>query len=235
VAINTNLIQLDNGIDSIKSARNLCHLLSISSMIFGGLIWSLTPFLATGKNPITITTRYFSLLGTASAGAICLVSAGYLRKTDAIVKASQKASENLLINQLASSQFAQQQYYQVLAKELPQILANRAIDESLMTADMRSQLTGQENVNSDDSAQSGLSLAIAPAGDTDDLDLNAVYNLALEKGELTARDLQRSPIGRKLGLNSEGAKYLLEKLADSGYGYILPSKGSIKFIPGKDT
>jgi hypothetical protein len=231
MAINNTLIQLDNGIDSIKSARSLCHLLSISSIIIGGLVWSLPPFLATGKNTIIISTRYFSLLGTAAAGSICLVSAGYLKRTEAIVTASCKASENLIINQLASSQFAQQQYFQQLAKELPPILANRAIDESL-AGDMPLQAMGLDPLLADKGE-----IAIAPGNDQPealDLDLNAVYNLALEKGELTARDLQRSPIGRKLGLNSEGAKYLLEKLANSGYGYLLPSKGSIKFIPDKE-
>lgn len=230
MAINNTLIQLDNGIDSIKSARSLCHLLSIGSIIIGGLVWSLPPFLATGKNTIIITTRYFSLLGTAAAGSICLVSASYLKRTDAIIRANTKASENLIINQLASSQFAQQQYFQQLAKELPPLLANRAIDESL-AGDMPPQAMGLDPLLADKGE-----IAIT-APDTEnglDLDLNAVFNLALEKGELTARDLQRSPIGRKLGLNSEGAKYLLEKLATAGYGYLLPSKGSIKFIPDKE-
>lgn len=230
MAINNTLIQLDNGIDSIKSARSLCHLLSIGSIIIGGLVWSLPPFLATGKNTIIITTRYFSLLGTAAAGSICLVSASYLKRTEAIIRANTKASENLIINQLASSQFAQQQYFQQLAKELPPLLANRAIDESL-AGDMPLQAMGLDPLLADN----GEIAIAAPDKENDlDLDLNAVFNLALEKGELTARDLQRSPIGRKLGLNSEGAKYLLEKLANSGYGYLLPSKGSIKFIPDKE-
>lgn len=230
MAINNTLIQLDNGIDSIKSARSLCHLLSIGSIIIGGLVWSLPPFLATGKNTIIITTRYFSLLGTAAAGSICLVSASYLKRTEAIIRANTKASENLIINQLASSQFAQQQYFQQLAKELPPLLANRAIDESL-AGDMPLQAMGLDPLLAD----KGEIAIAAPDKENDlDLDLNAVFNLALEKGELTARDLQRSPIGRKLGLNSEGAKYLLEKLANSGYGYLLPSKGSIKFIPDKE-
>jgi hypothetical protein len=235
MAITNNLIQFDNNLDSIKSARSLCHSLSIGSIILGGLVWSLPPFLVTGKNPVNITARYFSLLGTATAGVICLVSSQYLKKTNPIIVASSKASENLLINQLASSQFMQQQYYQVLAKELPPILANRAIDESLAAADMRSQLPGQENSNDDPGQEieklGGVNLAIAPDNDVLPPDLMAILNLAIESQGLTIRELQRSQIGRKLGLTSDGAKYAFEKLVDLGYGELVVKGSSLKFIP----
>lgn len=234
MAITNNLIQFDNNLDSIKSARSLCHSLSIGSIILGGLVWSLPPFLVTGKNPVNITARYFSLLGTATAGVICLVSSQYLKKTSPIIIASSKASENLLINQLASSQFMQQQYYQVLAKELPPILANRAIDESLAVAhDVRSHIPGQENINNDFPGQENKnSLAIAaPDNDVLPPDLMAVLNLAIESQGLTIRELQRSPIGRKMGLTSDGAKYAFEKLADLGYGELVIKGSSLKFIP----
>jgi hypothetical protein len=236
MAITNNLIQFDNNLDSIKSARSLCHILSIGSIIIGGLIWSLPPFLITGKKPVNITARYFSLLGTATAGVICLVSSQYLKKTSPIIIASSKASENLLINQLASSQFMQQQYYQVLAKELPPILANRAIDESLAES-MRSQLPGQENINNDFPGQEkseklgDVNLAIAPDNELLPPDLLAVLNLAIESQGLTIRELQRSQIGRKMGLTSDGAKYAFEKLADLGYGELVVKGSSLKFIP----
>lgn len=236
MAITNNLIQFDNNLDSIKSARSLCHSLSIGSIILGGLVWSLPPFLVTGKNPVNITARYFSLIGTATAGVICLVSSSYLKRTNPIIIASSKASENLLINQLASSQFMQQEYYQVLAKELPPILANRAIDESL-AADMRSQLPGQENIiNNDIPGQEleklgAVNLAIAPDNDLLPPDLMAILNLAIESQGLTIRELQRSQIGRKMELTSDGAKYAFEKLVDLGYGELVVKGTSLKFIP----
>ncbi|MGL6283943.1 MAG: hypothetical protein ACRC2J_16190 [Microcoleaceae cyanobacterium] len=204
------------------------------------MVWSLPPFLVTGKNPVNITARYFSLLGTATAGVICLVSSQYLKKTSPIIIASSKASENLLINQLASSQFMQQQYYQVLAKELPPILANQAIDQSLAAAhDVRSHIPGQENINNDFPGQEkseklgDVNLAIAAPDDNDLLppDLMAVLNLAIESQGLTIRELQRSQIGRKMGLTSDGAKYAFEKLADLGYGELVAIGKSLKFIP----
>lgn len=235
MAITNNLIQFDNNLDSIKSARSLCHSLSIGSIILGGLVWSLPPFLVTGKNPVNITARYFSLIGTATAGVICLVSSQYLKKTSPIIIASSKASENLLINQLASSQFMQQQYYQVLAKELPPILANQAIDQSLAAAhDVRSHIPGQENINNDFPGQENKnSLAIAAPNDNDLLppDLMAIFNLAVESQGLTIRELQRSQIGRKMGLTSDGAKYAFEKLVDLGYGELVVKGSSLKFIP----
>lgn len=239
MAITNNLIQFDNNLDGIKSARMLCHSLSVGAILIGGLIWSLPPFLVQGKNTLSITARYFSLLGTAGAGAILLVCSNYLKRTNTIVIASQVASENLLIEQLTYSQFAQQSYFETLSKELPPLLANKAINDSLDTLPpdipfhaVTGQNTGAKIMIAPENYQQEQSGEIA-ISDIDDLppDLLAILNLARESGELSIRDLQRSSIGKKMKITADGARYAFERLSDLGYGEIVTVKTTVKFIP----
>lgn len=239
MAITNTLIRLDNSLDSIRSARTLCHSLSISAILIGGLCWSLPPFLIQGKSNLAIVGRYFSLLGTAGAGAILLVCSNYLQKTNTIVIASQKASENLLIEQLTYSQFAQQSYYDQIAKELPPILANQSINESL-SLDHQYPPAPVENTAGNNK------LMIAPTNQgeiiqqeqnyIDDLppDLLAILNLARESGELSIRELQRSSIGKKMKITADGARYAFERLQELEYGIIEVNKTTVKFIPSID-
>lgn len=245
MAITNNLIQFDNNLDGIKSARCLCHGLSVASILIGGLVWSLPPFLVQGKNTLSITARYFSLLGTAGAGAILLVCSGYLKKTNTIVIASQTASENLLIERLTYSQFAQQSYFETLSKELPPLLANKAINDSLDSLPpdipfntVTGQNTGAKILLAPDNYQQGAAAVIEQQEQNyiDDLppDLLAILNLAREQGELSIRELQRSSIGKKMKITADGARYAFEKLADLGYGSIETVKTTVKFIPDSD-
>lgn len=241
MAITNNLIQFDNNLDGIKSARMLCHSLSVSAILIGGLVWSLPPFLIQGKSALTITARYFSLIGTAGAGAILLVCSNYLKRTNTIIIASQTASENLLIEQLTYSQFAQQSYFEQLSKELPPLLANKAINDSLDTLPPNMSfpaVTGQNTgakilLAPDNYQQEQGEIEIKENDIIDDLppDLLAVLNLARESGELSIRELQRSSIGKKMKLSADGAKYAFEKLADLGYGEVVTVKTTVKFIP----
>jgi hypothetical protein len=238
---NNNLIQFDNNLDGIKSARMLCHSLSVGAILIGGLVWSLPPFLIQGKSNLAIVGRYMSLLGTAGAGAILLVTSSYLKRTNTIVVASQVAAENLLIEQLTYSQFAQQTYFETLSKELPPILANKAIDESLGYMIPKNDLPAIPAQNT------GAKIMIAPQnyqqeqGEIeikendiiDDLppDLLAILNLAREQGGISIRDVQRSSIGKKMKLTADGARYAFERLSDLGYGEVEIKKTTVKFVP----
>lgn len=57
------------------------------------------------------------------------------------------------------------------------------------------------------------------------------YKMAKENGQLSARDVYRSALGQRLKLNSQTARYILEKLTDAGLGCTFENGGSFTFTP----
>ena len=205
------LIKLDSNLESIKTARMYFHCISITASILGILIWSISPFVMNGgKKPLVIFGRYATLFFTNLSGISLLVSANYLKKTNYIIKASEKATENIYINQIANTQLIQRKYYENLSMQLPDILASQEINNSGLL---------QQYQNDDIQLMPELPENLIP-----------LFNIACENGQITLRDVKR----KFKDLDSDTTLDMFDQMEKLGYGQIEKKGLSIKFIPKMD-
>lgn len=209
--IMNGLIKLDSNLESIKTARMYFHCISITASILGILIWSISPFVMNGgKKPLVIFGRYATLFFTNLSGISLLVSANYLKKTNYIIKASEKATENIYINQIANTQLIQRKYYENLSMQLPDILASQEINNSGLL---------QQYQNDDIQLMPELPENLIP-----------LFNIACENGQITLRDVKR----KFKDLDSDTTLDMFDQMEKLGYGQIEKKGLSIKFIPKMD-
>jgi hypothetical protein len=90
----------------------LLFLASVSSFS-GLLLWSASPFaLNNPKDKVQVVLRYLSLFTSLSCGITAIACGSQLQKINPLVKAIETAEKNDFLEQLAVSQYQQQQYWQ---------------------------------------------------------------------------------------------------------------------------
>jgi hypothetical protein len=109
-------------------------LIATASSISGLLLWSASPFaLSNPKDKVQVVLRYLSLFGSLSCGVTAIVCGNQLQKINPLVKAIETAERNDFLEQLAVSQYQQQQHWQQQAlapTTRPPIQVNQVVDSS---------------------------------------------------------------------------------------------------------
>jgi hypothetical protein len=91
-------------------------LIATASSISGLLLWSASPFaLSNPKDKVQVVLRYLSLFGSLSCGVTAIACGSQLQKINPLVKAIETAERNDFLEQLAVSQFQQQQQWHQMA------------------------------------------------------------------------------------------------------------------------
>jgi hypothetical protein len=86
------------------------------SSVAGLLLWSSSPFIwSNSKDKFQVVLRYLSLFGSLGCGVTAIVCGQQLQKINPLVKALDVAERNDFLEQLAVSQFQQQQQWQQMA------------------------------------------------------------------------------------------------------------------------
>jgi hypothetical protein len=91
-------------------------LIASVSSLSGLLLWSASPFVFNNpKDKVQVVLRYLSLFGSLSCGVSAIVCGNQLHKINPLVKAIETAERNDFLEQLAVSQYQQQQHWQQMA------------------------------------------------------------------------------------------------------------------------
>lgn len=105
------LIGLDSGKEQIRLNQRILHQQAVAATLAGLLVWSIAPFCS--KHP---AWRYGSLTFSFGCGVITVLTGLKLEKGKLLFNALQKAEEDDYLHRIASSQFAQQQQWEMLAQ-----------------------------------------------------------------------------------------------------------------------
>lgn len=106
----------------LRQNRSMLLAIATASSISGLLIWSASPFaLNNPKDKVQVVLRYLSLFGSLGCGVTAIVCGQQLQKINPLIKALDIAEKNDFLEQLAVSQFQQQQQWQRLALEPTQL------------------------------------------------------------------------------------------------------------------
>lgn len=97
----------------LRQNRSLLLFLASISSLSGLLLWSASPFaLNNPKDKVQVVLRYLSLFTSLSCGVTAIACGNQLQKINPLVKAIETAEKNDFLEQLAVSQYQQQQYWQ---------------------------------------------------------------------------------------------------------------------------
>ena len=100
----------------IRQNRSMLLLIASVSSLSGLLLWSASPFVFNNpKDKVQVVLRYLSLFGSLSCGVSAIVCGNQLHKINPLVKAIETAERNDFLEQLAVSQYQQQQHWQQMA------------------------------------------------------------------------------------------------------------------------
>jgi hypothetical protein len=100
----------------LRQNRSMLLLIASISSISGLLLWSASPFaLNNPKDKVQVVLRYLSLFTSLSCGVTAIVCGNQLQKINPLVKAIETAEKNDFLEQLAVSQYQQQQQWQQMA------------------------------------------------------------------------------------------------------------------------
>ncbi len=100
----------------LRQNRSMLLLIASVSSLSGLLLWSASPFVFNNpKDKVQVVLRYLSLFGSLSCGVTAIVCGNQLQKINPLVKAIETAERNDFLEQLAVSQYQQQQHWQQMA------------------------------------------------------------------------------------------------------------------------
>jgi len=100
----------------LRQNRSMLLMIATASSISGLLLWSASPFaLNNPKDKVQVVLRYLSLFGSLGCGVTAIVCGNQLQKINPLVKAIETAERNDFLEQLAVSQFQQQQQWYQMA------------------------------------------------------------------------------------------------------------------------
>jgi hypothetical protein len=100
----------------LRQNRSMLLLIASVSSLSGLLLWSASPFVFNNpKDKVQVVLRYLSLFGSLSCGVTAIVCGNQLQKINPLVKAIETAERNDFLEQLAVSQYQQQQQWQQMA------------------------------------------------------------------------------------------------------------------------
>lgn len=97
----------------LRQNRSMLLFIASISSLSGLLLWSASPFaLNNPKDKVQVVLRYLSLFTSLSCGVTAIACGNQLQKINPLVKAIETAEKNDFLEQLAVSQYQQQQYWQ---------------------------------------------------------------------------------------------------------------------------
>lgn len=153
---------LDVGKEQIKFTRSILHILSLTSLLSGLLIWSIFPFTFQGKSASKITMRYIGIVAPLGLGILSLACGIKLIKNQHLYKAIEIAEADSFRHWVAVNQGYSEQSYEALAEntsenfpgELTGNLPASGISEPEMaevpiSGDFPDSTSGSGNVNLD--------------------------------------------------------------------------------------
>jgi hypothetical protein len=110
------LINISSPQQQLRQNRSMLLLIASVSSLLGLLLWSASPFIFSNpKDKVAVCLRYFSLLSTLGCGVAAVVSGRQLEQISPLIKAIDTAERNDFLEQLAVSQYRQQQHWQQMA------------------------------------------------------------------------------------------------------------------------
>ncbi len=111
------LINISSPQQQLRQNRSLLLLTGGVSTLAGLFIWSASPFVFSNpKDKVGVCLRYLSLLTTLGCGVGAVVSGRQLDKISPLIKAIDTAERSDFLEQLAVSQYRQQQQWQQMAR-----------------------------------------------------------------------------------------------------------------------
>lgn len=207
------LVDLDNQKDLIKNTCFSLNLVTFTAISTGFLIWFFTPFLTEqAKNPKHQLARILSLVYVTGAGGVAIFGSQKLSRLAKYKTAIEKAEDNVFINTVASSQYANQKILECESEQAIAINLSKGPQPKIFEGEIEQQNDYPEIEGIEENHW-------------------AVLSLAREKGELSPRDLQRSGLGQRLNLKADSAKEILKELAEAQLGKIEGEEDKIKFLP----
>ena len=100
----------------IRQNHSMLLLIASVSSLSGLLLWSASPFVFNNpKDKVQVVLRYLSLFGALGCGVAAVVSGRQLDRINPLLKAIDIAERNDFLEQLAVSQYRQQQQWQQMA------------------------------------------------------------------------------------------------------------------------
>lgn len=112
------IIPLDSSKEQIKFSRTLLHILALTSLLSGLLIWSISPFVFTGKTTSKITLRYIGIVAPLGLGILSLACGIKLIKNQHLYKAIEIAEADSFRHWVAVNQGYSEQSYEALAENI---------------------------------------------------------------------------------------------------------------------
>ena len=107
------LINISNPQQQLRQNRALLLLVGGISTIGGLFLWSLPPFVFNNpSNKVNVVLRYLALVGSLSSGVAAVATGKQLDRINPLIKAVEAAERSDFLDQLASSQYVQQQQWQ---------------------------------------------------------------------------------------------------------------------------
>ncbi|HEY9692219.1 MAG TPA: hypothetical protein V6D15_08450 [Oculatellaceae cyanobacterium] len=122
------MIKISSPQNQLRQNRTLLLLTGGVSTVAGLFLWSATPFVFNNpKDKVGVCLRYLSLFGSLTLGIAAVASGHQLQRINPLLKAIETAERNDFLDQLASSQYVQQQQWQqqaVAALQSPAAVGN---------------------------------------------------------------------------------------------------------------
>jgi hypothetical protein len=107
------LIKISSPQNQLRQNKTLLLLTGGVATITGLFLWSATPFLASNpKDKPSVIFRYISLITSLGCGVTAVATGGALQRITPLLKAIETAERNDFLDQLANSQYVQQQRWQ---------------------------------------------------------------------------------------------------------------------------
>ena len=107
------MIKISSPQNQLRQNRTLLLLTGGVSTVAGLFMWSAMPFVFNNpKDKVGVCLRYLSLFGSLSLGIAAVASGHQLQRINPLLKAVETAERNDFLDQLASSQYVQQQQWQ---------------------------------------------------------------------------------------------------------------------------
>lgn len=130
-----SLIGISNPQNQLRQNHTLLLLSGGISTILGLFLWSAPPFIwSNTKDRVGVVLRYLALASSLGCGVAAVATGYQLQRIAPLIKAIETAERNDFLDQLASSQYVQQQQWQQLAaSELQPVSTGNSSVSSLVT------------------------------------------------------------------------------------------------------
>lgn len=122
------MIGISSPQNHLRQNRSLLLVIGGLSSLLGLFLWSAPPFIwSNPKDKLGVCLRYLSLFGALGCGVSAIVAGKQLERITPLLKAIETAEKNDFLDQLASSQFLQQQqWHQIAATQLQAFQQNNS-------------------------------------------------------------------------------------------------------------